>query len=113
MGTHPIFESDFDCLTVKRMRIVKYGVLCGLIAAESFGTVKSKEAVAAQEAVQKLKENAMHEATDHITDDMRKMEEEILQSALKAQKDAMKNRGAKHHQDNNESEIAQMRMRAA
>jgi len=36
------------------MRLVKYGVLCGLIAAESFGTVKSKEAVAAQEAVQKV-----------------------------------------------------------
>jgi len=24
MGTHPIFESDFDCLTVKKMRILRF-----------------------------------------------------------------------------------------
>jgi len=56
----------------------------------------------------------MKEATDHhITDEMRKMEEQVLVDAHKAQKDSMKNRGAKHHQNNNESEIAQMKMRAA
>merc|ERR1711990_108982 len=31
MGTHPIFESDFDCLTDMRLRQILFSALLGLI----------------------------------------------------------------------------------
>merc|ERR1711990_1217100 len=39
MGTHPIFESDFDCLTEMKLSLV---ILTSIASAQSFGAVKSK-----------------------------------------------------------------------
>merc|ERR1712189_11006 len=37
MGTHPIFESDFDCLTVQRMIFVYF--LLQIVAIDAFGLI--------------------------------------------------------------------------
>jgi len=39
MGTHPIFESDFDCLTEMKLSLL---ILTSIASAQSFGAVKSK-----------------------------------------------------------------------
>merc|ERR1712110_1306780 len=96
MGTHPIFESDFDCLT--EMKVVKYGLLYSLVSGESFGSVKSQDAIKAQEAVQKLRNDAMAHATEHIvTDEMRAAEEQHLKDVHKESVERMAAQGAKHH----------------
>merc|ERR1712048_556745 len=116
MGTHPIFESDFDCLT--EMRILKYGVLAGLISAENFGTVKSDEAKEAQEAVKKMREGAMKEATAHIADlnpeELKELENQHLKDALRRQQENLASQGVKHAKEEvTKEKIAQMKMRAA
>merc|ERR1712050_39220 len=117
MGTHPIFESDFDCLT--EMRILNYGVLWGLISAENFGTVKTEEAKKAQEAVKKMREEAIKEATAHIPDlspeELKKLEEDHLRQSVKDHQERMASQGVKHAQEEiaSKEKIAQMKMRAA
>merc|ERR1712130_307187 len=49
MGTHPIFESDFDCLTVSKMESIKHKMEC-LVKEKDEAAVKADEAekIAAQ-----------------------------------------------------------------
>jgi len=42
MGTHPIFESDFDCLTEKDSSLHKRGMGCALVTVELVSSLPSR-----------------------------------------------------------------------
>lgn len=98
------------------MRLIKYGALCALISAESFGTVKAKDVVEAQEAVKKLQEDAMAAATSHMDDaTLKALEEEHLKEVHQEHLEKMASQGVKHAKASldKEAEISMMKMRAA
>jgi len=77
MGTHPIFESDFDCLTEKMSGFAKL-----------FGGGKSKQPTP-QEAIQKLRETE-----DMLTKKADFLEKRIEQELASAKKHGTKNKRA-------------------